>query len=193
MGVAAAGARRALLSGAAAAAGARGRAAPLPAAAARRVRRQRLSDVSLSFPWIEAFPALAWTRSPGEALGYVARRVVRDREATAMRELASGTEPGLSAGERRWLGVSQAERIVRWALSQPPRPLTMRAVRSSRRRRRGRGDAPQPSTSFSTSAVFSRISASSAARLDVEPHQRLGVGAAQVEAPVRRTPSTGRR
>jgi hypothetical protein len=95
------------------------------------VRRQRLSDVSLSFPWIEAFPALAWTRSPGEALGYVARRVVRDREATAMRELASGTEPGLSAGERRWLGVSQAERIVRWALSHPPRPLTMRAVRSS--------------------------------------------------------------
>lgn len=94
-------------------------------------RRQRLSDVSLSFPWIEAFPGLAWTRSPAEALGYVARRVVRGREATAMRELASGTEPGLSPGERSWLGVSQAQRIVRWVLSHPARPLTMRAVRSS--------------------------------------------------------------
>jgi hypothetical protein len=98
----------------------------------RRIsEQQRLSDVSLSFPWIEAFPGIAWTRSPREALEYIASRVVRGREQTSMRELASHTEPGLSPGERRWLGTSQVGRILRWLLSHPARPLTMRAVRNS--------------------------------------------------------------
>jgi hypothetical protein len=105
--------------------------ASCPWALRRISERQRLSEVSLSFPWIEAFPGIAWTRSPREALEYIGSRVVRGREQTSMRELASRTEPGLSAGERRWLGTSQAGRILRWLLSHPARPLTMRAVRSA--------------------------------------------------------------
>ena len=98
----------------------------------RRIcERQRLSDVSLSFPWIQAFPALAWTRSWRETLEYAVSRVVREPEQTSMRELASRIEPDLSAAERRWLGSSQAVRILRWLLSRPARPLTMRAVRSA--------------------------------------------------------------
>jgi len=93
--------------------------------------RQRLSNASLSFPWIEAFPGLAWCRSPAEALEYVAQRILGGREAATLRGVASTAEPGLSARERRWLAVPQGVRIVRWLVSRPARPLTMRVVRSS--------------------------------------------------------------
>ena len=51
----------------------------------------------------------------------------------------------------------------------------------------------QASISRNSSSVFSRISASLPRDSDVQPHQRLGVGAAQVEAPLRETPSRVRR
>jgi len=95
----------------------------------RSASRQRLSDASLSFPWIQAFPGIAWSRSPAEALEYVVQRVLSGNEAAAMRGVASQTEPGLSPGERRWLAVSQGRRIIRWLIAHPTRPLTMRAVR----------------------------------------------------------------
>jgi hypothetical protein len=91
--------------------------------------RLRLSKVSLSFPWIGAFPGIAWTRSVGETLAYVASRIVPGTGAWSMREWASRTEPGLSQSERQWLHVSQVGRILRWVVSRPARPLTMRAVR----------------------------------------------------------------
>jgi len=93
--------------------------------------RHTLSEVSLSFPWTKAFPGIVWARSPGEALEYVARRVVRGREAATVRRLASSTEPGLSPRERRWLAASQGARILRWLVARPARSLTMRVVRSS--------------------------------------------------------------
>jgi hypothetical protein len=105
--------------------------ASCPPILSRISQRQELSSVSLSFPWIQAFPSIAWTRSTAEALEYIAKRIVRDTEATSMRELASRSEPGLSPDERRWLGVSQSSRILRWVISRPVRPLTMRAVRSA--------------------------------------------------------------
>jgi Uncharacterised nucleotidyltransferase len=98
----------------------------------RRVSaHQKLSDVSLSFPWMKAFPAIAWARSPGEACGYVLRRIVSGRQETSMRRSAAHREPGLSPRERRWLAISQGGRILRWLVSRPARPLTMRAVRAS--------------------------------------------------------------
>jgi hypothetical protein len=95
----------------------------------RVAARQRLSKVSLSFPWIEAVPGIAWTRSPGEALEYVASRIVPGKGVWSTREWASETEPGLSQRERQWLHVSRGGRIVRWVVSRPARPLTMRAIR----------------------------------------------------------------
>lgn len=100
-----------------------------PALLRRIATRRSLSDVSLSFPWTEAFPGIAWARSPAEALEYVARRVVSDRDEVSMRAWASKTEPGLSPGERSWLAGSQGGRILRWLVSRPARSLTMRAVR----------------------------------------------------------------
>jgi hypothetical protein len=97
----------------------------------RIAARQRLSNASLSFPWSEAFPGIAWTRSPAEALAYVGRRIMRGREAATLCQAASQTEPGLSPRERSWLAEPQAGRILRWLLSRPARPLTMRVVRSS--------------------------------------------------------------
>jgi len=102
-----------------------------PAILSRISVRQTLSDVSLSFPWIEAFPGIVWSRSPTEALEYVAQRFLSGTEASTYREVASRTEPGLSARERNWLAVSQGERILRWLISRPARPETMRAVRSA--------------------------------------------------------------
>jgi hypothetical protein len=93
--------------------------------------RQRLSQVSLSFPWIQAFPGIAWARSPAEALAYIVKRVVRDGEDVSMPARALKTVPGLSPNERRWLAVSQGERIARWLVSHPARSLTMRAIRSA--------------------------------------------------------------
>jgi hypothetical protein len=80
---------------------------------------------------MKAFPAIAWSRSPAEALGYVAARIVSGRQEASMRRLASSREPGLSPRERHWLTVSQGSRILRWLVSRPARPLTMRAVRAS--------------------------------------------------------------
>jgi Uncharacterised nucleotidyltransferase len=102
-----------------------------PAILSRISARQRLSDVSLSFPWVQAFPGIAWARSPTEALEYIVKRVVSDGEQVSMRARAVKSVPGLSASERRWLAVSQGERIVRWLVSHPARSLTMRAVRSA--------------------------------------------------------------
>jgi hypothetical protein len=93
--------------------------------------RQRLSHVSLSFPWIPAFPGIAWARSPAEALAYIVKRVVRDGEDVSMRVRALKTVPGLSPNEGRWLATSQGQRIVRWLVSHPARSLTMRAIRSA--------------------------------------------------------------
>lgn len=102
-----------------------------PPALRRISKRQRISEVSLSYPWIGAFPAIGWIRSPGEALGYIAARLVRGKEATSLRKLASSTEPGLSPKERHWLAESQMTRILRWAVARPGRPLSMRAIRKA--------------------------------------------------------------
>jgi len=97
----------------------------------RQCAHQTLSNTSLSFPWSEAFPGIAWTRSPAEALTYVARRLAPGSEAATHCQLASRTEPGLSAAERTWLAQPQRGRILRWLVSRPARPLTMRVVRTA--------------------------------------------------------------
>ena len=92
-------------------------------------RRSRLTDVSLSRLWIEAFPGISWARSASEAAEYVFKRIFPDHEARLTRKSETATEPGLA--QNPWSHLNQRRRILRWMVSRPPRPATMHAVRAA--------------------------------------------------------------
>ena len=88
-----------------------------------------LSDVSLSRLWIEPFPGIEWSRSTGEALGFMARRLVPDASVLADRKLALKSDPSLADSE--WGRSSQLRRIVRVLRRRAPRPWTLHNVRAA--------------------------------------------------------------
>jgi Uncharacterised nucleotidyltransferase len=92
-------------------------------------QRRRLSDVSLSFLWIEAFPGIGWSRSVREMAQYIGKRVRPDTEMMSTRRSLASSEPGLAANP--WTHLRQHNRILRWVASKPPRPATMYAVRAA--------------------------------------------------------------
>jgi hypothetical protein len=91
--------------------------------------RQRLSDVSLSRLWLEAFPGLEWSRSPAEAMVFIARRIVPSAEVHSDRKFALATDPSLAQGD--WGGLSQAGRILRALRVRTPRPWPLYNVREA--------------------------------------------------------------
>jgi AcrR family transcriptional regulator len=91
------------------------------------VRHQSLSDVSLSYPWIEAFPGIGWSRSAAEILEYVRRRIAPDQETLRLRRLRVATD--LAASEIQWCRLSQRQRLLRWMTSRPLRAETLYPVR----------------------------------------------------------------
>jgi hypothetical protein len=95
----------------------------------RRSARQRISDVSLSRLWVDAFPGLEWARSPREALHFIARRIVPS--AQVRRERVSGwyTEPSLREGD--WARLSQSRRVARFLLGRTPRPWPLYNLRAA--------------------------------------------------------------
>jgi Uncharacterised nucleotidyltransferase len=96
----------------------------------RRISRdRRLSDVSLSFPWIEAFPGIEWSRSGSEMLRYMLRRVMPDSSQRSERKALFSTEPSIA--ESSWGHLSQSRRLLQWIISRPTRPATMHAVRAA--------------------------------------------------------------
>jgi Uncharacterised nucleotidyltransferase len=99
----------------------------------RRLRwsadRARLTDVSLSKLWIEAFPGIGWARSASEAALYIAKRIRPDPSAISQRKTLAQSEPGHA--QSAWAHLNQGTRILRWLTSKPPRPATMYAVRAS--------------------------------------------------------------
>ena len=95
----------------------------------RLARRRTLSEVSLSYPWIEAFPGIGWAQSIGEALGYAGSRIVPNRQTLALRELATRNE--MAASRSEWHRSSQFTRILRWMTSRPAREETLLAVREA--------------------------------------------------------------
>jgi hypothetical protein len=113
--------------------------APQPVMAALRVScptvlrrtcvRQRLSDVSLSRLWLEAFPGIEWARSVGEAVTFVARRIVPGAEVRSDRKFALTTDPSLAHGD--WGGLSQSRRILRALRARTPRPWPLHNVRAA--------------------------------------------------------------
>ena len=91
--------------------------------------RARLTDVSLSNLWIEAFPGIGWARSAGEAAQYIVKRIRPDQGDLSQRKSLAQSEPGHS--QSKWVHLNQGTRILRWLTSRPPRPATMYAVRAS--------------------------------------------------------------
>ena len=95
----------------------------------RTCSRQRLSDVSLSRLWLEAFPGIEWSRTAGEALRFMARRIVPSAEVRADRKFALMTDPSLAQGD--WGSLSQSRRILRAVLTRTPRPWPLHVVRAA--------------------------------------------------------------
>jgi Uncharacterised nucleotidyltransferase len=91
------------------------------------VRRYRVSDVSLSYPWIEAFPGIAWSQSLAETVQYMGGRIWPGKEMRRQRNVRLETD--FVAGQTRWCGLSQRQRMLRWLTSKPLRVETMHAVR----------------------------------------------------------------
>jgi hypothetical protein len=97
----------------------------------RAARRNSLYDVSLSYPWVDAFPALAWSRSAFELCGYVANRVHPRANVIAARERMLQTEPW--ARRAAWGRLTQGRRLLHWAASRstasrPTRLATLHAL-----------------------------------------------------------------
>ena len=91
--------------------------------------RRRLSDVSLSFLWISAFPGFEWARSPGELLGYARARIRPSADTLRLREEFARSQPLVSGGE--WAYTPQARRVARWLLARQPRQETLQPLRMS--------------------------------------------------------------
>jgi hypothetical protein len=93
----------------------------------RRLARRRLvSDVSLSYLWISAFPGIEWARSLREAASYARTRLLPSAETRALRRSYADAQPLVSGGE--WAQASQARRIVRYLTSRPARQETVQPV-----------------------------------------------------------------
>jgi hypothetical protein len=94
----------------------------------RRIAQHRLvSDVSLSYPWIEAFPGIAWSQSCAEIVEYIRGRVWPGKELRRLRAKLVETE--VAASETQWGRLSQRRRTLRWLTSRPLRVETLHAVR----------------------------------------------------------------
>jgi hypothetical protein len=85
-----------------------------------------LTQVSWSNLRISAFPGIAWSSSPVEALRFVRSRVLPDRIALQELEEARHTMPTLD--RIPWYGEKHLKRIARWVFSRPPRVQTMNSL-----------------------------------------------------------------
>ena len=95
----------------------------------RAASQQTLSDVSLSYLWIEAFPGITWSQSLSEAAQCIKSRVMPDATLRRLRKAAAQSEVAVANSE--WGHLSQRQRILRWLLSRRARPYTMHAVQSA--------------------------------------------------------------
>jgi hypothetical protein len=94
----------------------------------RRIARQyRLSDVSLSYPWIEAFPGIAWSQSFAEIVEYIGGRIWPGKEMRRLRDMR--VENDFVASKTQWCKLSQGQRMLQWITARPLRVETLYAVR----------------------------------------------------------------
>jgi hypothetical protein len=95
----------------------------------RTCARQRVSDVSLSRLWLEAFPGIEWSRTASEAMLFMLRRIVPSEEMRSDRKLAQKTDPSLAQGD--WGSLPQSRRILRALGARTPRPWPLYNVRAA--------------------------------------------------------------
>jgi hypothetical protein len=109
--------------------------ARLERACPRRLRRamdrHTVSDVSLSNPWIEAFPGIEWSPTRLDGLRYAVQRVRPRRETLDARVDTVRASPWMA--ESPWTRMPQWRRIVHWARTRPPRYETMHSVAAALR------------------------------------------------------------
>jgi len=91
--------------------------------------RSTLTQVSWSNLRIAAFPGIAWSRSPLEALRFARSRVIPGKRAIEELKIAAVAQPTLA--QVPWYGRSHASRILRWLFTHPPRVQTMVSVRAA--------------------------------------------------------------
>jgi hypothetical protein len=92
----------------------------------RTCGRRTLSDVSLSYLWVTAFPGIEWARSPGEMLTYMMQRIAPNAAQRSYRQVMAKTEP--SAVHSTWAHMSQRQRVLRWLTSRPTRFESLRPI-----------------------------------------------------------------
>jgi hypothetical protein len=90
---------------------------------------QLVADVSWSNMRVHALPGIEWSRTLGEAVVFMFRRVLPNREARL--ELTRFSAYHSGGSEIPWYGISQAARILRWVFSHPPRVQTLLSVRAA--------------------------------------------------------------
>jgi hypothetical protein len=93
------------------------------------VRHQLLSDVSLSYPWVEAFPGICWCRSITETFEYIRSRAWPSSDVLRLRKV--GVKTQVAGAESEWARLSQGRRMLKWITSRPTRPDTLHVVRSA--------------------------------------------------------------
>jgi hypothetical protein len=92
-------------------------------------QRQTVSDVSYSYPLIDAFPGIQWSQSLSDMAGFILSRIRPSDRHLAWREVNLVTQHW--AGGSQWSSLSQGRRIVRWIVARPLRPVTLHAVRAA--------------------------------------------------------------
>ena len=92
-------------------------------------RRRCISDVSYSYSRIDAFPGIEWSQSAGEMISYARSRIRPSDAHLAWRAAAAVTDPWAAAAP--WSSLSQAQRILRWIVARPTRPVTLYAVNAA--------------------------------------------------------------
>jgi hypothetical protein len=94
----------------------------------RITARRTLSDVSLSYLWVEAFPGLEWAQSLSEIVRYMASRIRPNAETLAMRKVMQSET---WATNDQWYRLSHGRRMLQCATGRVPRAASMYAVRSA--------------------------------------------------------------
>lgn len=91
--------------------------------------RQSLTDVSWSNLRIHAFPGIAWSRTPLDALRFIRSRLLPNHR--ALTELNTGIKNQPWFLDTPWYGISHSQRILRWLFFRPPRVQTIVSVRAA--------------------------------------------------------------
>jgi hypothetical protein len=92
-------------------------------------RTRRLSEVSCSHLWVDAFPGIEWSQTLPEALAYVIDRIRPTAQTLEARRAVTNTEEWATASA--WSGLSHSRRLLRWLTSRPARPATWHVVRAA--------------------------------------------------------------